>query len=844
MKPEIKWLILTSLWIYALFFSTFKIFACPILPPDSIKKSVSNDTQYISNDAIKSRINYSAKDSIPIDLNNSLIRLYGEAEVTYEQIRLKAAKITFDWKNSIVTAEGVADSNGKITGNPVFFDKDQEYKAEKIIYNFKTKKGKLYNLLTVEGEGFIHGEEVMKDENDVLYARQAKYTTCNDQEHPHFFISASKIKILDKTIISGPAWLVIENVPLPLGVPFGFFPKKDNRSSGILLPSVGESGNRGFYLKGGGYYFSINDYLDLALRGDIYSRGSWLLNASSNYKVRYKFSGNLTVQYANNRFGEQNDPDFYVSKDFSINWTHNQDPKSMKNASFRANVNAGSRNSFRNNSVNPAEILQNTLRSSIAYSKFFKGTPFSLSTGISHSQNLGTGQISISAPDFNFSMNRITPFKSKKGKKRWYSDIGLRYSLNSRNTLNTTDTAFLNPQSWLKWENGMQHSLPLSASFKVLKYFTFSTSADYTGYTYFKTINKTFVENYQGTETDTIITTEDNGIFHAHDVSLNGNLTTRIYGMYNINRWNIVAMRHLITPTVSFSYRPDFSDPRFGYYKRVATDTSGKNFETYPVFKTPIFGMPGKFRQGNLIFNIQNNFELKVLSKPDSNGKQTSRKIKLLDFLNLSGSYNFFADSFQLSNLRFSGRTTLFKNKLNVQFSGEIDPYTLTSTGKRISVFEWESNKKFGRLTGFYLSLNSSLNSLPAKDNKQDNIGITTLPYENYVDFNIPWNLTWNYTLSYNKPALKEEITQTITVSGNVNLTAKWKINISTGYDLEAHQLTFTSVDIYRDLHCWEMSFHWIPFGYNQSYLFRINVKASVLKDLKIDKKKYYFDYR
>ncbi|HPD64033.1 MAG TPA: putative LPS assembly protein LptD [Bacteroidia bacterium] len=843
MKILYKLLILTTLWIcFGLHNPAFskKTF---ILPPDSIKNNV-GDTQFISKDAIKSKINYTAKDSIPIDLKNNLIYLYGEAEVSYEQIRLKAAKIIFDWKNSLVTAEGIADSLGNVSGNPVFYDKDQEYKAEKIIYNFKTKKGKLYNLLTVEGEGYIHGQEVMKDENDVLYARQAKYTTCNDEEHPHFYISASKIKVLKKNIISGPAWLVIEDVPLPLGVPFGFFPKKDNRSSGILLPAYGESTNRGFYLRGGGYYFSINDYLDLALRGDIYSRGSWLINASSNYKVRYKFSGNLSVQYANNRYGEPNDPDFSVSKDFSVNWSHTQDPKSMNNASFRANVNAGSRNSFRNNSTNAADILQNTLRSSITYSKAFKGTPFSLSAGISHSQNLNSGSISISAPDFSFNMNRITPFKSKTGKRRWYSDIGLRYSLNSRNTLNTVDTAFLDPQSWRKWENGIQHSLPISTSFKMLRYFTLSPSVDYTGYTYFRKIDKTFVKNYQGTETDTILVSEENGIFQAHDVSVNANLSTRIYGMFNINKWNLVAMRHLITPTVSFSYRPDFSDPRFGYYKKVALDSTGLNFETYSVFKTPIYGTPGRFRQGNIIFNIQNNFELKVLSKPDTSGKRVAKKIKLLDYLNFSGSYNFFADSFQMSNIRFSGRTSLFKNKLNLQFSGDIDPYTLTSTGKRISKYEWDVNKRIGRLTNAYISVNSSLNSNPRKEREHEFFGFSGLPYESYVDFEIPWNLSWNYTFSFNKPGLDAKITQTVTLSGNINLTPKWKINVSTGYDLSSGELTFTSVDIYRDLHCWEMSFHWIPFGYRQSYMFKINVKASVLKDLKIDKKKEYFDYQ
>lgn len=819
------------------------LFANIFLPPDSINKNVKTDTNFISKDAIKSKINYTAKDSIPIDLQNNRITLYGEAEVTYEDIRLKAAIIEFDWKNSIVTAYGVLDSSGELSGNPVFYDKEQEYFAKKIIYNFKTKKGKLLELLTTEGEGFIHGNVVMKDENDVLYAKEAKYTTCDDPDDPHFYIAASKIKILDKQIISGPAWMVIEGIPLPLGVPFGFFPKKDNRSSGILLPAYGESGNRGFYLRGGGYYFSINDYMDLALRGDIYSRGSWLVNASTNYNLRYKFSGNLNLQYANNRFGQKEDLDFNVSKDFSINWSHTQDPRTMRNASFRANVNAGSRNSFRNNSTNAADILQNTLRSSIAYSKSFKGTPFSLSTGISHSQNLSQGNVSISAPDFSFNMNRITPFKSKTGKKRWYSDIGIRYSMNSRNTLNTVDTLFLDPQSWRNWENGIQHQIPVSTSFNVLRYFSFSPSIDYTGYTYFKKVNKTFIENYQGTETDTIISTDENGIWQAHDISINANLNTRIYGMFNINKFNILAIRHLITPSIAFSYRPDFSDPKFGYYKEVAVDTTGKNYLVYPVFKTPVYGMPGRFRQGNIVFNIQNNIEAKINSKPDSNGKVTPKKIKLIDYVNISGSYNFLADSFQLSTLRLNGRTSFFKNKISVQFSGELDPYYLNTEGKRIGIYQYEMTKQIGRLTNAFISLNSSLNSNPKKNNKTENIGFSGLPYDSYVDFDIPWNVSWSYTLNYSKPGLTQSINQTLTVSGNMNITPKWKVNVTTGYDIVNKGFTFTSVDIHRDLHCWEMSFSWIPFGYRQSYLFKLNVKSSVLKDLKIDKKKDFYDF-
>ena len=817
------------------------------LRADSTVISLKDSIDYISKDAIESTINYTAKDSMPIDFQNSTIILYGEAEVSYQDIRLKAGKITFNWKDNIVIGEGLYDSAGNYTSAPVFYDKDQEFRAKKIMYNFRSKKGKIFDLITSEGEGFIHGQEVKKDAQDNLYVSKAKYTTC-DHDHPHFYISSSKIKITDKTIISGPAWMVIEDVPLPFVVPFGFFPKQDNRASGILFPSYGESTNRGFFLKDGGYYFVIGEYFDLAVKGDIYSRGSWLANVSSNYNRRYKYNGNLMVQYAHNRFGDPEASDFSLSKDFNINWIHNQDPKARPNSNFRANVNAGSQNSFRNNATKPDEILQNTLKSSISYSRTFRGTPFSMSSGITHSQNLANHSLSISAPDVSVNMNRISPFKRKKaiGPKKWYEDIGVRYSMNFRNSIHTTDTMFLTADSWRNWQNGMQHSIPVSTSFKLLRYFTLAPSINYNGMTYFKTIEKTYHKNFQGTERDTIITEEIDGFFHAHDFNVSANLSTRVYGMFNINKFGLVAVRHLITPNVSFSYRPDFSDPRFGYYKTVQTDSIGERFETYSVFKNPIFGVPGRHRQGNINFSFQNNVEAKVVNKKDTLGEAT-KKVRIIESLNLSGYYNFFADSMKLSTLRLNGRTSVFNNKLSIQMSAEMDPYYLTPDSFRINKFELLENKKLGRITQANLSLSTNLNSKTknrADGSREEEIGFSSLPFDAYVDFDVPWNVSINYTLSYYKRFFESNTSQTLNFSGNLSLTPKWKISFNSGYDLTQKDFTFSSFNIHRDLHCWEMSFSWIPFGFRQSYMFRINVKANVLKDLKFEPvKKDYYDY-
>lgn len=780
-----------------------------------------------------------------LDFQKNLIRLYGSAKVNYENIQLEAAKITLDWDNDLITAEGMPDSSGEMTGFPVFTDEGNPYNAEKIIYNFKTERGRIYELRTEEGGGYIQANDVLKDEEDNFLARNAQFSTCN-QEHQHFYIAASKLKIMKNQIISGPAWLVVEDVPLPLAVPFGFFPKKQERSSGILLPSPGEELKRGFFLKGLGYYFGFSDYFDLAIKGDIYSRGSWALNASSNYTKRYKFNGNLSVLYAKNRFGDPDANDFFKSTDFIINWSHNQNSKARPNSSFKASVNAGSQNSYRYNATNPNEMLQNTLRSSISYGKRFSGTPFSFNSSITHSQNLSNKTINLTAPDLSLSMKRITPFKPKGGvvKKRWYSDIGFNYNMKFRNSINTYDTAFLLPETWRSWENGMQHSIPFSTSFKILKYFSVSPSINYTGYTFFKKINKTFIEVTDTLGWDYIEETIQNGVFHQHDVNVSANFSTRIYGMFNINRFGLIAIRHLVTPNISFSYRPDFSDSKYGYYKTVQIDSTGRT-SMYSVINTSTIGRPGTSRSGNLNFSFQNNLEAKIKSRSDS--IEETKKIKLIDNFNISGYYNFYADSLKLSTIRMNGRTSLFKNKLNIQFSGELDPYYLTADSLVVNKFELIENKKLGRLKQANLTLSANINSRAfsvanRNQKQQEEIGFDGMPLDQYVDFSMPWNLSVNYTFSYKKPYFDPVTTQTLNLNGGLNLTKKWKLTFRSGYDIAKKEFTFTSFNMHRDLHCWEMSFSWIPFGYRQSYMFTLKVKSPVLKDLKINKEKTFYD--
>ena len=803
------------------------------IPEDTIKPkdtaSASMIDTSISGSAIKTEIRYSARDSIPMDLKNNFLTLYGKAEITFGDVKLTAAIIKIDWKHSLLYAEGVYDTNHVYIDPPVYTEKDVPYKAKKMIYNFKSRKGKLYDLITQDGDSYIHGSILKKDSNDVVYVSKAKFTTCSDSV-PHFYISAAKIEILKNQIISGPAYMVIEGVPLPIAIPFGFFPKKNGRSSGIILPAYGESQDRGFFLRGFGYYFGLNDYFDLLLKGDAYSNGSWLANLNSTYAKRYKYRGNLNVNYAWNKYGDPETPDYSLSKDFSINWVHTQDPKARPSSLFSANINAGTQNSYRNNSTNAEEILNNTLQSSVSYSKSFTGSPFSLAASLRHSQNLSQKTISLTVPDFSFNMARITPFKGHKAveKKKWYSDIGIQYGLNFRNKLDTYDSILFEPKTWDSWKNGISHSIPISTAFTFFKYLNVSPQINYNGYTYSKRTVKTW-------ENDTLISTDESGFYHLSQYNFSTRLGTKVYGMYKINRLGIIAIRHLVTPSLTFMYQPDFSNPKYGYYSTVQTDTLG-NTTKYSYFDGYIMGSPGSGKQGSMAFGLQNNIEAKVKDKKDTTGTGT-RKIKLLDNFGINGSYNFLADSMNLSNINYSGYTTLFRDKLNVQFSGVLDPYLMNPYGVRVNQFLFEKYNGWFRLTNFNLTLSSSFNS--PKESKK---GI--VKDAEYVPFSLPWNLSLGYTFTYSKPAFTVTTLQSVELSGYLNLTSNWRISFRSGYDFDNKAISFTSIDIHRDLHCWEMAFSWIPTGFRQSYSFRINVKSSVLKDLKLNKKKDYYDYR
>ena len=794
---------------------------------------------------LKSKVIYRAEDSIRFDVVNQKVYLFGNGEIDYETIKLKAAYIELDLRSNTLFARGITDSTGKESGLPNFSDKGDSFDAKTIRYNFESKRGKIEQILTQEGEGYIHGSTVKKDSTDVFYIKDGKYTTCNHTGDPHFYIKASKLKVIQNDkIITGPAYLVIEEVPTPLAVPFGLFPNKRGRRSGIIIPAYGESVALGFFLRDGGYYFGLNDYFDLSLKGDIYSMGSWRIGAGTSYKKRYKFSGNLDLSYSNILTGDV-DANPNIQKDFFVRWTHAQDPKSKPNSRFLANVNAGSSSYNLFNTYNPGQYLRNTFQSNIAYSKSFPGTPFNMTLNARHSQNTITKQVDLSAPEFTWNMNRIYPVKMLTKKKigaRWYDKIGLSWQTNARNDITRPDSLLFEEETLKLMKNGIRHTVPLSTSFN-LKYFTLSPTISGTSRWYFQEIEKRW-----DTANDSLITDTIQGFSMANDYSFSASLSTRLYGHYSFLDPTKMKVRHVITPSINFSYRPDFSEDKFAYYKEVQADTLG-NIQSYSRFQNGIYGGPASGKSGMVSGSINNNLEMKVRSAKDT--VDGYKKIMLVESFTVSSGYNLAAETFNWSNINMNGRTKLFK-KLIINLNGTFDPYAINSEGQRVdSIYTWRANRQIGRLTSSVLSFSTNLRGGKKKEGKrksayatQEELDFINAYPDAYVDFNIPWSLNLYYNLRYSKPAWEETITQTLTFSGDVSLTPNWKVGFNSGYDFLVKELTYTSLNIYRNLHCWEMQMNWIPFGRNQRYSIDIKVKASVLQDLKLSRKREWYDYQ
>ena len=828
-----------------------------IVLPDTVHPKTPGKNKVV----LEAKINYSSADSVSFDISHKMAYMYGNASIAYQDIKLKAAVIIIDFNKNIVTANAATDSTGKSTGIPDFTQGELNFKSNTLSYNFTTKKGLIRDVITQEGGGYLHAKVIKKLDNNVSETSKGMFTTC-DLDEPHFAIKYSRAKVMpgDK-IITGPAYLSIEGIPLPLALPFGLFPNKKGRSSGLIIPKYGEAANRGFYLEDGGYYFGLSDYFDLKLTGDIYSRGSWALKPAVTYKKRYKYTGNFSLQYATNILGVKGTVGYQKNKDFFITWSHQQDPKARPNGKFTASVQAGSSkfNSYNATTVN--NYLTNSFSSSVSYDMRI-GNNANLTTSARHYQNTSTRDVTITLPEVSFGINRLYPFKRKvqTGKSSWYESISVTYNMNLRNEINTKDSLLFKAGALDKFISGAKHTIPISGSFKILKYFTWTHGISLTDYWYSKTINKTWIGDsslVNGVKVGPHVQVDTlPGFREAHDYSYNSSISTTIYGMKTFKHGPIKAIRHVMRPSVGFSYMPDFGRLSLGYYKMVQVDTAG-TMQKYSIFTDTylrsLYGAPSTGKSGSLNFSLSNNLEMKVKSEKDT--VTGVKKVMLIDNLSFGGSYNMAVDTLRWSDISISGRTTLFK-KMSINYSSSWSPYAMDANGNRYNKYEWDVAHKLLRFknSSWSTSLSYDLSSSKKTKKKAPPAGTTSSEMEEirtnpeqFIDWDNPWNFRIDYNFSYNSVSLltgkrQNKVIQTFRVSGDLSITQKWKITAQSGYDFESKGISYTSMSVYRDLHCWEMRFNWIPFGTIKSWNFEIKVKSSVLQDLKLTKKKDFRD--
>jgi lipopolysaccharide assembly outer membrane protein LptD (OstA) len=812
------------------------------LPDSSKTDSLLVDSLQLAED-FKEKVVYNAEDSIVYDIEGKKIYLYGSGSIDYEDIHLKADYIELDYETRIVKATGLPDSSGAMAGLPVFKQGEDEFKSQEMRYNFDTKKGKIIDVTTKEGESFVHGETVKKEPDNTTYIKNGYFTTC-DASHPHYFIAANKLKVIPgNKVVTGPAFMTINDVPTPVAIPFGFFPNRSGRNSGIIFPAYGKTEELGFFLQNGGYYFGINDNFDLALVGDIYSKGSYRVNATSNYANRYRYNGDISMNYSLTKFSQKELPDYAEEEGFFVNWNHNQDPKAHPNSSFSARVRAGSSNFYRNNITTANNFLTNTFASSIAYTKVWAGTPFSFNSSLSHTQNTQTRDISLTLPAATFGVSRINPFKKRiqLGESKWYEKIGLSYAATFQNSIQTKDSLLFTDSSIDKFNYGLRHDIPINTSFNVAKYFTLSPFLNYSEKWYLRSIEKRY-----DSDADSVIIDTLSGFKANREYGFGTTLTTRVYGMVQFKKGKIAAIRHVFLPTFSYNWRPDFSESRYGNYKNVQIDNLG-TINQYSIYEGSIYGGPSAGKVSSLSFNLDNIVEMKVRQETDS--ATNIKKLKVLESLSLSGSYNMAADSLNWSVFNLSGRTILF-DRLNLLLTSSFDPYVIQSVNGsdvRVSTTELNANNRLVRFSSGNFAMNYSLlkqtKKYESQKGSQDELNQINKNPEDYYDFNIPFSLNIGYNLFYvNGVSQPDVITQTLNFNGDLQLTPNWKFNFSSGYDFTQNDISYTQVAIVRDLHCWEMRLNWVPIGFQKSYYFQINIKSSVLQDLKLSKRNDRFN--
>lgn len=842
---------------------------------------------------IDAPVKYSAEDSLVYDAESGTAYLYGNSKVDYENMKLTSDKVHMNLDKSTVRATGTIDSTaeGGIKGKPVFTMGKDEYKSDTMAFNFKSKKGLIKGVYTEQQDGFLSGEVGKRDSTGSIYLQHGRYTTC-DKPHPDFYIALSRAKVRPgKDVVFGPAYLVVADVPLPLAIPYGFFPFSKKYSSGFIMPSYGDESDRGFYLRDGGYYFAISDKWDLKLLGEIYTKGSWGVSAASNYRKRYRYSGSFLFSYQDSKTGDKGLPDFAEQESFKIQWSHRQDPKANPYSSLAASVNFATSNYERNNlnsMYNPQTLTQTTRTSSVSWSTGFSSIGLSLSATTNLAQDMRTSSIQITLPDLNISLSRFYPFKRKHlvGKERWYEKISMSYTGQLANSISTTEDKILHSNLIKDWKNAFQHTIPVQANFTLFNYINVTPSFNFTDRMYSKKVTR----GWDNTLQKEVVRDTTYGFHNVYNWSMSVGASTKLYGFWVPNRKlfgdKIQAIRHVITPQVSFSYAPNFGARRYGYYDSYQyTDASGNvKLVEYSPYQDELYSVPGKYKTEMISWDVSNNIEMKIKSDKDTTGY---KKISIIDELGASMSYNAAADYHRWSDLSMRLRLKWWKNytfSLNAQFATYA--YELDANGKPYvgNHTEWG----YGRLPRFQgMSQNFSFTLNPEKlkkwfgrkDDKDDdkvsvdsdgpdtNIesnmdddlekgkyaakkkrgNIAETDDDGYMSFNMPWSLTIGYGITmrentagrFNTKTMRYpyKFTQTLNFSGNIRISDGWNINFSSGYDFENHAMSMTTASLSRDLHCFNMSASVVLAPYT-SYNFTFRCNAATLTDaLKYDKR-------
>jgi len=846
---------------------------------------------------IDSPVEFSANDSLLYEAGHGMAYLFGNSHVKYQNMDLQSENIYLSLDSSLVHATGARDSvSGKLFGNPVFQMGSDTYQSDTMAFNFKTKKGFIQQVYTEQQEGYLTSQLSKRGANGELYLQHGRYTTC-DEPHPDFYLALSRAKVRPgKDVVFGPAYLVVCDVPLPLAIPYGFFPFTKSYSSGFIMPTYGDETERGFYLRDGGYYFAISDQMDLKLLGEIYTKGSWGVSAASNYRKRYRYSGSFYGSYQNSVTGEKNLPDYSKTTSFKIQWSHRQDAKANPYSTLSASVNFATSSYERNNLTsmyNPQTMTQSTRTSSVSYSTSFSSIGMSLSTTMNLNQNMRDSTIAMTMPDLNISISRFYPFKRKHmvGKQRWYEKIAMSYTGHFSNSISTKEDKLMHSNLIKDWRNGMQHSIPVSASFTVLNYINLTASFNFTDRTYTNKI----MRSWDGTteQRDTIY-----GLYNVYNWNMSLAASTKLYGFLTPPRGflggRIQKIRHVFTPQVSLNYAPDFSASRYGYYETYQkTDSEGNvTMVEYSPFQNSLYGVPGKGKTGSIAFDMSNNLEMKMYDRNDS-----LRKISLIDEFGASMSYNMAAKIRPWSDLSTRIRLKLTKNytlNMNAVFASYV--YEADSVGARPRLSEhttyWEQGK-IGRFQGMSQNLSYTISNEKIskifkwlrgeRDNKKDkdenepalddinsiesnvdpdmekakhgarkqNAGLAETDEDGYMPFSMPWSVSFGYGITmredtdvkkfnYNTMRYPYKFTQNLNMSGNIRLSDGWNISFSSGYDFENKKISMTTASLSRDLHCFNMSCSVVLSPYT-SYNFSFRCNASTLTDaLKYDKRSGY----